>query len=203
MDEFQDTNFAQLQLIKELAGDHLCVVGDDDQTIYRFRGAYLTNIRDFREMGRRHCTKSCWTENYRNPPADACACAPAHGAAPTGSEKELTTEKPAGGAGHGRGVRQRGGGGGVRGGEIERLVGTTVLLAGGWQRTLADLPGLCDPLPAEEDGAKFHESPRRSTGSRRVPGDVDFLRRRSSGTWSRTSRSVDNPLVAGLRSTGS
>lgn len=47
VDEFQDTNFAQLCLIKQLAGDNLCVVGDDDQAIYRFRGAYLTNFKDF------------------------------------------------------------------------------------------------------------------------------------------------------------
>jgi DNA helicase-2/ATP-dependent DNA helicase PcrA len=47
VDEFQDTNFAQLCLIKQLAGDNVCVVGDDDQAIYRFRGAYLTNFKDF------------------------------------------------------------------------------------------------------------------------------------------------------------
>jgi DNA helicase-2/ATP-dependent DNA helicase PcrA len=47
VDEFQDTNFAQLCLIKQLAGENVCVVGDDDQAIYRFRGAYLTNFKDF------------------------------------------------------------------------------------------------------------------------------------------------------------
>jgi DNA helicase-2/ATP-dependent DNA helicase PcrA len=54
VDEFQDTNFAQFQLIQQLAHNNLCVVGDDDQTIYRFRGAYLTNFQDFRQ-----CFKSC------------------------------------------------------------------------------------------------------------------------------------------------
>ncbi|HEY3274006.1 MAG TPA: UvrD-helicase domain-containing protein, partial [Methanocella sp.] len=49
VDEFQDTNYAQLYLIKQLAGDNVCVVGDDDQSIYRFRGAYLTNFRDFKD----------------------------------------------------------------------------------------------------------------------------------------------------------
>jgi DNA helicase-2/ATP-dependent DNA helicase PcrA len=51
VDEFQDTNFAQGQLIELLAGGHgnLSVVGDDDQAIYRFRGASTKNLRDFRE----------------------------------------------------------------------------------------------------------------------------------------------------------
>ena len=65
VDEFQDTNYAQLQLIKQLAGDHLCVVGDDDQTIYRFRGAYLTNMQDYKQ----HfpgCTECLLEENYRS-----------------------------------------------------------------------------------------------------------------------------------------
>ena len=60
VDEFQDTNYAQLQLIKQLAGDHLCVVGDDDQTIYRFRGAYLTNMQDFRQHFMRTAPSACW-----------------------------------------------------------------------------------------------------------------------------------------------
>lgn len=51
VDEFQDTNYAQTVLINLLAKKpkNICVVGDDDQSIYRFRGAYLTNIKDFKE----------------------------------------------------------------------------------------------------------------------------------------------------------
>lgn len=45
VDEFQDTNYAQLYLVHLLAeGGHLTCVADDDQCIYRFRGAYLSNI---------------------------------------------------------------------------------------------------------------------------------------------------------------
>jgi ATP-dependent DNA helicase UvrD/PcrA len=53
VDEFQDTNFAQLQLIKLLAppkkNPNLTVVGDDDQAIYSFRGSSVHNILDFRK----------------------------------------------------------------------------------------------------------------------------------------------------------
>ncbi|MDO4266967.1 MAG: DNA helicase PcrA [Eubacteriales bacterium] len=49
VDEYQDTNTAQFKLISLLAGKYknLCVVGDDDQSIYKFRGANIGNILDF------------------------------------------------------------------------------------------------------------------------------------------------------------
>ena len=49
VDEYQDTNTAQFQLVSLLAGKYknLCVVGDDDQSIYKFRGANIGNILDF------------------------------------------------------------------------------------------------------------------------------------------------------------
>ena len=52
VDEYQDTNTAQFRLISLLAGMHrnLCVVGDDDQSIYKFRGANIGNILNFEQI---------------------------------------------------------------------------------------------------------------------------------------------------------
>ena len=54
VDEYQDTNNAQFELVKLLAGKrkNICVVGDDDQSIYKFRGANIQNILNFEKVFR-------------------------------------------------------------------------------------------------------------------------------------------------------
>jgi DNA helicase-2/ATP-dependent DNA helicase PcrA len=54
IDEYQDTNYVQEALIFHLASGHrnLCVVGDDDQALYRFRGSTVENLIDFEERCR-------------------------------------------------------------------------------------------------------------------------------------------------------
>ena len=52
VDEYQDTNYAQQQIVWQLASEHrhVCVVGDDAQSIYGFRGANIDNILDFQQQ---------------------------------------------------------------------------------------------------------------------------------------------------------
>jgi DNA helicase-2/ATP-dependent DNA helicase PcrA len=105
VDEFQDTNATQYKLLRELTKKHrnLCVVGDDDQSIYRWRGADVRNIRGFKkdfpeaqvvklEQNYRSTSnivraalgvispsiqrepKELWTENDDGAPVDIVAC---------------------------------------------------------------------------------------------------------------------------------
>jgi len=50
VDEYQDTNHAQYMILKQLAAnnENICVVGDDAQSIYAFRGANIQNILNFK-----------------------------------------------------------------------------------------------------------------------------------------------------------
>ena len=71
VDEFQDTNAVQEMILKLLCADqpNICVVGDDDQGLYRFRGASIRNILTFQEeFGGDQFEQISLTTNYRSHP---------------------------------------------------------------------------------------------------------------------------------------
>ncbi|NUM25472.1 MAG: UvrD-helicase domain-containing protein [Candidatus Buchananbacteria bacterium] len=67
VDEFQDTNYAQYELVKLLAepNQNITVVGDDDQSIYKFRGASVSNILEFKK-DYKNSKEVFLTKNYRS-----------------------------------------------------------------------------------------------------------------------------------------
>lgn len=71
VDEYQDTNYIQEQLVFLLAGEqqNVCVVGDDDQGLYRFRGATIRNILEFpSKFDDGKCQVISLVQNYRSHP---------------------------------------------------------------------------------------------------------------------------------------
>src|SRR6202140_3386399 len=97
VDEYQDTNRAQYVLVNQLAQEHrnVVVVGDDDQSIYRFRGADVRNILDFRkDYPDAHVVRL--EQNYRSSQAILDAAYSVIRSNPERAEKKLWTDRAGG-----------------------------------------------------------------------------------------------------------
>lgn len=197
VDEFQDTNYAQFQLVKQLANEHLCVVGDDDQTIYRFRGAYLTNMKDFREQYK-SCTEILLDENYRSTETILNLALRLMQHAPSRNEKLLTTENPAGEKVTVADCQNEVSEALYVTREIQKLVGTTFhSRTEGRTRpmTYSDIAIICR---RRAEGSKFAQMLKKNGIPAEFVGEVDFFAEPVVRDILAYLRAVENPLMAGI-----
>ena len=97
VDEYQDTSHAQYELVNLLSSSHrnICVVGDDDQSIYGWRGADISNILDF-EKDHPDAAVMRLEQNYRSTRSILAAAHDVVSHNVRRKEKELWTERPLG-----------------------------------------------------------------------------------------------------------
>src|SRR5699024_11078357 len=100
VDEFQDTNFLQYAIVRKLTkyeGSHenICIVGDDAQSIYAFRGATIDNILDFEKDFTRVKVYKL-EQNYRSTPFIVAAANEVIARNRRQIKKEIWTDQPEG-----------------------------------------------------------------------------------------------------------
>jgi DNA helicase-2/ATP-dependent DNA helicase PcrA len=198
VDEFQDTNFAQFQLVKQLANENLCVVGDDDQTIYRFRGAYLTNMKDFRECYGPRCAEILLDENYRSTDTILGLALKLMQHAPNRNEKLLTTVNPAGEQVTIADCQNENSEALYVINEIRNLVGTPFFSRSEDRTrplTYSDIAIICR---RRVEGNKFAQMLKKNGMPAEFVGEVDFFAQPVVRDIQAYLRAVENPLHGGI-----
>jgi DNA helicase-2/ATP-dependent DNA helicase PcrA len=193
VDEFQDTNYAQAQLVRLLAGENVCVVGDDDQTIYRFRGAYLTNFRDFREQYSA-CNEILLSFNYRNSQTILTLALELMKHAPNRQEKELITQNPPGDPVVVAECENEAAEVTFVLSEIERLLGTPVP-GKGHAFTPGDFAIICR---RRAEGVKYYRALKQLGMPVEFVGEVEFFSARIIRDLIAYLNVLANPLTAGI-----
>lgn len=197
VDEFQDTNYAQLQLIKMLAGNHLCVVGDDDQTIYRFRGAYLTNMQDFLQHFQ-DAKEILLTHNYRSTQTILTLALTLMHHAPNRREKRLLTENPPGDPVKVVQCENETTEASYVVGEIEGLLGAPFKSRREKEErpfTYKDFAIICR---RRKDGAKFYQLLRNRGIPAEFVGEMEFFSAPVIRDLLAYLKIINNPLTAGI-----
>jgi DNA helicase-2/ATP-dependent DNA helicase PcrA len=197
VDEFQDTNYAQLYLIKQLAGDNVCVVGDDDQSIYRFRGAYLTSFTDFKEHFASY-TETLLDHNYRNSRNILTCALQLMSSAPNREEKTLVTRNQDGDKvvvarceneqSETQFVWQ----------QIERLIGTPFFSRADNKERALTYGDIVVLSRRRMEGAKYHAGLRNRGISCEFVGEIDFFATAVIRDALAYLCIIENPLVAGI-----
>jgi DNA helicase-2/ATP-dependent DNA helicase PcrA len=197
VDEFQDTNYAQLYLIKQLAGDNVCVVGDDDQSIYRFRGAYLTSFNDFKKHFESY-KETLLDHNYRSSGNILTCALKLMSSAPNREEKTLVTSNADGDKvivtrseneqSEAQFVWQ----------EIERLIGTPFVSRSENKSRPLTYGDIAVLSRRRVEGVKFHAALRKRGIPCEFVGEVDFFATAVIRDALAYLHVIENPLTAGV-----
>ncbi|KQC04283.1 MAG: hypothetical protein APR53_00065 [Methanoculleus sp. SDB] len=197
VDEFQDTNYAQLALIKQLAGDQLCVVGDDDQTIYRFRGAYFGNFDDFRQTYP-DLRETLLDENYRNSRTILAAALQLMAHAPGREDKPLETANPAGEAITVAECENENAEAHYVLSEIRRLLETELFDRGERRKRQVRCGDFAILCRRRAEGVKFYQLLKSHGFPCEFSGEIAFFSMPEVRDMMAWLRAVKNPLAAGI-----
>ena len=197
VDEFQDTNYAQLNLIKQLTTGDVCVVGDDDQSIYRFRGAYLTNFVDFKDHFGTF-TETLLDVNYRNS-GNILSCAlQLMRNAPNRAEKPLITHNRDGDPVVVARCENEQAEAQFVCATIERLVGTPFFSRAEDRERPLTYGDIALLSRRRAEGAKYHAALRERGVPCEFVGEVDFFATPVIRDALAYLNVIENPLEAGI-----